>query len=182
MLRFFDVFSRVSDAFSALPDPELTDDEERVLGTPSSCVSGPLVLRRNSDAGRPDHLFFGGSPAVRIVSQPFVAALSACGATGWTTYPVTLLDDDGTTVGDHVGLVTTGRSGPLIPLDPHDVSKHRTGVRIDEDQWDGSDVFSPAEQNMVVVVERVRDALFTAELNLAFEELSEMSYDRWLFE
>jgi hypothetical protein len=159
---FYDIVIARAAPFSALPEPELSFEQEDALVAGEWVPPEPLVFRRNSDARRPDDLVFGGSPSVYLVSERFVRALRDGGATGWGTYPIRLLDEDGTPIGDHAGLVVTGSSGPIDPAlstTPPDRPRIRVGKLFRRETWDGSDVFVPREGGGLFVTQRARDAL-----------------------
>jgi hypothetical protein len=177
---FYDVVVTRGAPFSALPEPELTFDQEDALVTGRWVPSEPLVFRRNSDARQPDDLVFGGSPSVYLVSARFVRALRDGEATGWSTYPIRLLDEDGTPIGDHAGLVVTGSSGPVDPAlstAPRDRPRIRIGKRFREGTWDGSDVFLPQGGGGLFVTARGRHALEQGGVRgVMFEPLAEAEW------
>jgi hypothetical protein len=136
--------------------------------------------------GRVPHDFIGTTNAsVHLVSAKLQDVLDEHGFTGWTTFPVMVIDDDGAELPGYAGLAVTGRCGPIddrlserITLPPHfGGGPERRGLRgiyFRPDSWDGSDLFAPKDSASVYVVERVKDALAAAGVtNVQFERLSE---------
>lgn len=92
-----------------------------------------------------------GTAMVYLISDTIKETFSVANLTGWTTFPVEILDKaDNKIVGYH-GLSITGRSGEidytksgviekkLVPQGP--ISKYYKGLFPDMTHWDGSDLF-----------------------------------------
>ena len=180
---FFELSISQADPFSALPDPELDADLERDLVTGVVPPPAGLRFQRNSDRPTPGDLSFGGSPAVLLVSDRFIAALRSQGCSGWRAEPVPLLDEDRSPLGATNLLIVLGRSGPLLaPTTPTDPTRPRwaRGRWFEEDTWDRSDVFAPAGgSGAPIFTRRAQDALEAADLReLYFEALPDV--ETWL--
>jgi len=121
-----------------------------------------------------------------LVSAKFQGVLKEHGFTGWTTFPVRIIDDDDGALRGYEGLAVTGRCGAIddslserITLPPPVVGGCEAaalrGLCAPPDSWDGSDVFTAEGRADVFVVERVRDALEQAGVtNVKFSRLSEI--------
>jgi hypothetical protein len=183
---FFDLFVTRAAPFSALPEPELSEKDERALAAGTLRPPAPVVFRRNSDARTPGDFVHGGAPWLRLVSARFAQALRSAGCTGWDTYPVVLLDEDGTECGDHVGLAVTGRCGPIEPdrsATIPDRPMWRRGLFFDAATWDGSDLFTPARGGGLLVTDAARGALQAAGIaGIGFEPLEDVEYFQGTFE
>ena len=127
-----------------------------------------------------------------LVSERLVAALRACGATGWSTYPVRVTGRNGRPLKGYEGLVVAGRCGPLDernlprrwappPVPGGKEAYVWVGFRFDETTWDRTDVFRPEGTMLTFVTERVADSLRRARLLNAyikpFEEVEHLSVE-----
>jgi len=104
-----------------------------------------------------------------LVSDDFLRVLTANAFTGWRSYPVHVRAFEKEVLGYH-GLAITGRSAtpdwsrspvvdrlPFVPGGkPY---KTHVGIFITGNLWDGSDLFLPEGTSLVIVRERVADAL-----------------------
>ena len=150
----------VEDAFAALRG-------ERV---PSVPVSARWVMGR-----RVPRDFIWTTLAVPFIASDRVFDLLRKHAfTGWSTFPVELLNDAGECISTYHGLVVYGRCGPrqkersalIAKLGPvgKTIEVYK-GLFFDEHRWDGSDVFMPDDgTGLVFVVQEVRDALTAAKV------------------
>lgn len=170
---FFRMFPGRAEPFSALPEPPLDDEQEQQLLDGRWVPGGPLVARRNSDAREPGSLSYGGSPLVRLLGPQLVGALRDGGCTGWSTYPVVVLDEDGTALAELAGLSVSGRCGPTACGPPVEGQPEwRRGIVVDPATWDGSDVFLPDGAGGPFFSERVRSAVAAAGIrDVDFEPL-----------
>lgn len=139
---------------------------------------GPADLERRS--GRRVYDFVNAGPFVRLLSPRFVDALEAIGATGWATAPITGYSEG---LDGYRMLVATGRCG-----DQDMARAERTmsaadaysnpmpvfrGLYFENDEWDGSDVFTTSPAGFLIVTERVVDALIAAKItNFEVEPLT----------
>lgn len=121
-----------------------------------------------------------------VLSPQATALLRSLGATGWTGEPVTVLRSTEEVVG-YERLHVTGRS-PRLWSGFHDdhVREERWAPHVPwvavhactdpaPDGWDGSDVFSPAGTQYVVVTDRVRQAFGAAGLRAEFEQVGRLT-------
>jgi hypothetical protein len=136
------------------------------------------VSFRQDSGKRPLDLIGTTSGATRLASDSFVSALKACGASGWTTFPVKLIARSGLEISGYHGLTVTGRAGPLDgtgtrivkipPRTPGGVETYEErGWSFEQSSWDGSDIFVPEGTIAICVVERVKSALEAAKLSNA---------------
>ena len=97
-------------------------------------------------------LLWAGIPHVIPVSSLLVDILKAEGATGWSTYPIALVDRDGAVIHGYHGLSVHGTAGrpqwqrsrkfleePILPGGRR--SRMLKGIWFDLKTWDGSDLF-----------------------------------------
>lgn len=120
-----------------------------------------------------------------LVSARFRAVLEEEGFTGWTTFPVKVVDPDAQ-LGGYGGLAVIGRCGAIDDslseeiLLPPPVAGGRSaralrGLCFPPGSWDGTDVFTAEGRADVIVVERVKEALERAGItNIEFDRLSEI--------
>jgi hypothetical protein len=110
-----------------------------------------------------------------LVSDDFLRVLTTNAFTGWRSYPVQIRAFEKEVVGFH-GLAITGRSAtpdwsrspvvdrlPFVPGgQPYET---RVGIFITDNLWDGSDMFLPEGTSLVIVRQRVADALREARVS-----------------
>lgn len=121
-----------------------------------------------------------------IVSNRFLDVLREHHVSGWTTFPISLLAEDGSELNGFQGFAVTGRCGPiddslseeaLLPP-PVPGGRSRRGLRgicFAPESWDGSDIFTPDGTASSFVVGRVKHVLEDAGVtNVAFQRLSEI--------
>jgi hypothetical protein len=140
----------------------------------TSVPEAPLAFVRSGGALPLDIL--GTTWAVLlIVSDDFLRVLSENSFTGWRTYPVHIRAFGKEVVGYH-GLAITGRAAtpdwsrspvvdrlPFVPGgQPY---KTHIGIFITGNLWDGSDLFLPEGTSLVIVRQRVADALRQARVS-----------------
>lgn len=127
-------------------------------------------------------------PPLVLISNRFADLLAKKGFRGWTTYPTRVYDGDEQLKG-YAGLAVSGRAGAVDrtrcrverrpPPNPrgsaYDVA---VGLFFKNDEWDGSDVFMPADTGHIIVTEQVKNSLQTLHIpNVAFERLSDYETD-----
>lgn len=146
----------------------------RDLLTGRRSPSAPLVFRQVRKSRWYDMLWSGESQ-IRIVSSRLIGVLKAERATGWRTYPVTLWNKKGARVPGYQGLAITGIAGPIQwnraerlwhpPAVPTgEGSWMLRGPLIDEQTWDGSDLFFPGGTMHLMVTARIVRAMRKSEL------------------
>lgn len=98
------------------------------------------VFFRRSSGGAPADVIWTEISFVFLVSERVVTALESAGLSGWTAYPVDVSD-----IADarYFGLAIRGRCG---------ASQYSSGsgLRIDPETWDGSDVFMPDDESALI--------------------------------
>jgi hypothetical protein len=153
--------------------------------------TSPLVFRQVRKSRWYDMLW-SGQAQIMVVSSRLVDLLKAEHATGWSTYPLTLLDKRGKRVPGYCGLAVTGASGPIEwkrservlkpPAVPRGKGRWvRRGAWFDEESWDGSDFFFPGETMHLMVSDRIVRAMKRAKLKgIEFEHQSVFEMDEWL--
>lgn len=117
------------------------------------------------------------------ISKRVVRLLQKSDVSGWSTYPVEVIDDKGRLLADYHGLVVSGaicladytRSNVVTKPPPaprgrsYDVYR---GLYFDADEWDGSDMFWVGRVR--VVVEKVKKIFEQNDVkNVCFTRLSE---------
>jgi hypothetical protein len=111
-----------------------------------------------------------------LFSAKFFSVLESIGATGYKKCPITLIDKKSNLIDGFSALQVMGRSGAIDrtvakaiampPPSPKGKPYVRfIGFRIDESGWDGSDFFVPEGTRMVIITEKVAQALKAAKLN-----------------
>jgi hypothetical protein len=123
---------------------------------------------------------------VPIIHQRVVDLLTLGGVTGWTSYPVLVIDRDGREVRDYHGLCITGRCesvfvdrkrAEVVYQDmPGGRFPYYKGLHVTTESWDGSDVFTAADGKTghIVVTEKVRDLFAKARVtNVEISPISE---------
>ena len=176
-VTFFRMYAAQAEPFSAMPEPPLTHEQEAALMRGCWRPPEPLVMRRNSCKRRPGSFSYGGSPLIRLLGFQLVAALRDSACSGWETYAVVVIDEDGSSLGELAGLTVTGRCGPVDPDAGAPIegrSDWRRGVVFDRESWDGSDVFVPEGTGGPFFSERACNAVKGAGVrDVSFERLDE---------
>jgi hypothetical protein len=127
----------------------------------------------------PSDFIWTSSVSPLIVSARVVALLHEHAVTGWSTYPVEVMNRDGELLEGYQGLSVLGRCGRLqrerrVPVEkqyPAGTFTVYRGHFFEPSSWDGSDIFMPeADSLFVFVVDRVQKAFRKAKItNVAFE-------------
>ena len=75
---------------------------------------------------------------------------------GWKTYGIVLLDENGSEISGYCGLSISGRCGDLTYTDDreYDVGLFR-GASLDLQTWDGSDIFMARNSRRIFALEKV---------------------------
>jgi hypothetical protein len=121
-----------------------------------------------------------------VVSDRVIGILSEEGFTGWDTYPVTVVGQDGRVIENYRGLAITGRCGPLdssmslvvLRQYPAGTFPVRRGRFFDPSTWDGSDLFMPQRPaEHVFALAEVRVAFNRARIrNVEFQRIDELEW------
>ncbi len=156
-MQFYGILDRSNGGcYSAEPSPYPKGLESFVLGEQDP----PQHISYNIKHGRKA----GDVLSDAAWSERMVTALKDLGATGFAAYRVSV-SRKGEPVTGYVGVRVTGRGGPRIPGARRLLTKGQwfdlyQGIYMQEDAWDGSDVFSiPGAGIGLFVVERVADVL-----------------------
>jgi len=138
-------------------------------GEPSP--DAPVVLRQMKGSRWPDML--GNTRLLPVVSERFVDVLTQADLTGWDTYPVHVQTKKGEPApGGYLGFAITSAAGPRdvaqgivedgpVIIDGTPVFQ-MNGLYFDTSRWRGTDVFSLADTQHVLVTRRARDVLEAA--------------------
>jgi hypothetical protein len=136
-------------------------DAKKPVGTSVKVVRGV----------RPGDMMFA---AFNVVSDRLVDVLEAEAATGYRTHPIEVYNAKagGASIPGYWLLCPTGRGGPMDPVAmqvvwqrPGGAISNYNGIYMDEDKWDGSDVFAiPGLGIGIYVVERLALAMRKAKL------------------
>jgi hypothetical protein len=166
-------------AFGASPDGTALADLFRYVrgdATPPHPVRVPWGEGRRTPS---DVLWIG---VVELVVSPrFLDALTGC--SGWSTFPVELIDGHGNDVPGYAGLAVSGRCDRVV----HDLARVKTdgrwpeyvGLLFDPDRWDGSDIFYPRRGSGPIVTKRLADRLRRAKVtNIIITPLPEVTRDK----
>jgi hypothetical protein len=102
-----------------------------------------------------------------LISPAFAMALRAYGAKGWDAVPV---DIPGVR-GELSLLVGTGRVGPVLyATERAPIGGSKVGAFLGRKRWDGSDLFVPDNENVILVTDRLAEHLRRSRLaNLELE-------------
>lgn len=191
--RAFPGFDALYELRDPLSDPPYRGIFEADLDTALALTRGelqshaPITVRHEMGRGRPGDVTWTTLAIPVVVSLRVVDLLSDNAFTGWSTYPVHVLDREGQVIDGYYGLAITGRCGPIEPSQSEVVFRDLPGGRVpalkgmffDPASWDGSDLFMSVEQNALRFVrEDVKSALEIAKVrNLRFERVSEVEWE-----
>jgi hypothetical protein len=169
-------------AFRGTTDKE--SYEHMLLAKRGDHTSKKVVVVRHDMGRQPlDFIWVSLEP---IIHERVVELLTSLGATGWSTYPVEVLDRDGQVVQGYHGLSVTGRCASIFFDKEHSelvyeeapmalVPMYR-GLYVTRASWDGSDLFTCADRrtDYTIVTERVRTTLSKAKVtNVRMVAISE---------
>jgi hypothetical protein len=190
-----DVFPGFSQLFQVIPD---CDREFRGSLTSGNFLQvtrgevepdGVLTLRHRMGRSEPGLVVFPLSPFAFYLKQAVVSLLEDRGLTGWSSYPVMVIDEAGREYPDYAGLVVRGRCGRVSnrhstafkkqALRGNSASTWWRGISFDPSTWDGSDLFMPdANQGHILCTEPTRSAFIDAGVTqLDFEPMDEVELD-----
>jgi hypothetical protein len=146
----------------------------------------PITVSHMSGTVLKDFVWTGA--VAPLVNRRVVSLLNDSGVSGWTTFPVTLVDDVQRKLEEYVGLAFTGRCN-WIDFDRREESliykpnrsggqtRYFKGLKFDKQSWDGADFFmdADAKTGWVLVTERVRRVFKERKVqNCAIEALEEI--------
>ena len=120
-----------------------------------------------------------------LISERMVRVLSEERLTGWSNFPINLVDPTRRPIAGFAGLSIVGRSGPIdlskseivyktmFPGAP--MARYFKGKYINSDQWDGTDFFLPEGYYGACLSERAATALISNNLsNIEIRKLAEI--------
>ena len=117
-----------------------------------------------------------------LFSTRVISILESNGFSGWSKYPVNVLDKNGNTVAGYYGISIIGRCGETDESRCERVNREfpggvfpvYKGIYFDETLWDGADIFtSTNETGFVFVTGDVKAAFERVEIpNIGFEAVS----------
>jgi hypothetical protein len=86
--------------------------------------SEAITLTHAMGRGIPRRVVFATSPYAIVLHGEVVSTLRERGVSGWSTYPVIVVDKSGSRHDDYFGLSITGRCGPVSNRRSRAVEKH----------------------------------------------------------
>jgi hypothetical protein len=144
----------------------------------------PLAVRWQMGKKSPGDVVWTTLAVPVIISARVVTLLQDNNFTGWSTYPVVVYDQTGSTVNGYFGLSVHGRCGEIDNARSQQVEQEcpggnfpvNRGLFFDPEPWDGSDVFCPAGcSGWVFVTANVKKTLEAAKIdNISLEVTSEL--------
>lgn len=181
--QFYDFYGK-DNAFRVVPCGYLGRDN----GSPylRGTVREVTTWRYSMGRRTPDDFVPSEWPGLYLLGPRARAVLHDAGATGWDSYPVTLLGPLEEDIPDYHFFVVTGRSGdidnslcPVVILpSPVAVGKampHWIGMYFPADSWDGSDIFAAGDWTMTIMVQRIYNAIVRAKLTgITFKRLTDI--------
>jgi hypothetical protein len=187
--KSFNVFYELSDPLSAsafrgeVRDVAVYEEIERA----SRGIGGPSQVPRIMHSMGGKLCDFIWVSLVPIIHQRVVDLLTSGEVTGWSSYPVLVIDREGREVKDYHGLCVTGRCGSIF-VDrqraevvyrelPGGRFPYYRGLHITTESWDGSDMFTAADgkTGWVVVSEKVKHLFVKARVsNVRLTPISEI--------
>jgi hypothetical protein len=154
---------------------EQADSLTRGAFTPKSPVQVHWFMGRQT----PSDFIWTTMVSPLIVSARVISLLQENRVTGWSSYPIEVMNRDGEVLDGYQGLSTTGRCGPLefersaeVPKNyPAGVFPVYQGLFFSPESWDGADLFMPSDDTLFVfAVDRVQKLFHKAKItNVAFE-------------
>ena len=123
-------------------------------------------------------LLLSDMPGIYLISDKFVEVLRDNDFSGWCTYPVQIIFDDGKELRGYHGFAISGRCGStsykeeFVKMYSRD---RRKGLIFEPQSWDGSDIFTGEEQKLTkFVTTEVKQALESAGItNVGFTNITE---------
>lgn len=178
-------FYLVSEAFTpgALRVRALRSLDEFAVLRGDSVPEVDLPTFERGDGREPLDLVGTSYSTLWLVSDHLVRTLRENGITGWSTYPLTILDSGGPPLVGYRGFVVSGRCGPIDESRSREVSrpspvagqppyKAWIGLYFAPESWDGSDLFLPSGTGYVLATLKAKRALEGARVrNVGFEAL-----------
>ncbi|MEP6850584.1 MAG: DUF1629 domain-containing protein [Acidobacteriota bacterium] len=174
------------------PTGKLDDigDAYRLLKGEFASIQFPVTFRQEYGTRLCDALDTG-YPGLYLISNRMKSALEAAELTGWTTFPIRLLDKQGNDIDGYQGFSVTGRCGPidvsksqiiekrLVPNGP--LCIYYKGLHVGLDRWDGRDFFLPKRNYGTIVTTKGATIIKSSRLtnirltNLTDIEIGEMT-------
>jgi hypothetical protein len=189
-MRSFPGFEHLYQFFDPFSKSDMRADIE-FDGNPLELTRGvaranvPLRATWEMGGARPSDVIWTTAHDPLLVNERIVKVLRDGEFTGWSTYPVTVMDKNGVAYNDYQGLIITGRCGErelsrsAIELKelPGGWFPYFAGFFFDERSWDGSDLFMEVGTSTTTkfMTQPVADALRRAHVkNLGLTRLTEV--------
>jgi hypothetical protein len=166
-------------------------DAFELLHKGGEIVKEPVWFKYDS-GGEAEDVIYTQSILTYLVSEKIVSILEDSKFTGWSTYPINLYDEKLNNLTGYVGLSITGKASTVDKersirekLELPDVNNsklysQRVGVYFEEDEYDGSDFFTPSGSGMIIVSEGVVKAFEKNEVtNAKFIPCNEVTRFEW---
>lgn len=187
----FDRLYEISGPFDSHKDfcaniSDLSFDEETLILRGVTLPKEPVLAGWVAGPNKAKDVI-GGGPGVILISERVKHLLTQNQCTGWSTFPITLLNQRNILIEGYCGLSVTGRSGPqdegfgeLLTGKKLGTRYLRyRGIRFEESSWDGSDIFIAGTGcGAIFVTERVRQ-LFERH-GLGYVDFTPLTEARWL--
>jgi hypothetical protein len=121
----------------------------------------------------------GGFAGLDLWSERAMEAARANRITGLRSYRVEIRRDDGSVLTNYEGLAVTGRCGPIddsrgaieqrILVAGAPPYRYHVGLFVEQDSWDGSDLFVPPNLDLILCTSRLKTVFEEACItNVAF--------------
>lgn len=129
-----------------------------------------------------------GWPSLYLISDEMKITIENAGLSGWTTFPVKVVDKKDKEIKGYHGFSIIGRCGPidyskapiiekrLVPNGS--LNKYYKGLPIDFSKWDGSDFFLPENNFGIIITEKAALILKENQLtNISLKNIEEIETD-----
>lgn len=121
-----------------------------------------------------------GLPSIYLISDHLKNIFESEGFTGWSTFPIILINKEGSQISGFQGFSISGRCGAIDFSQTHVVEKQLVkngprvrfckGLTIDTSSWDQSDFFLAENYNAILCTKKVQKAFVKRKLNvMSFE-------------
>ena len=128
-------------------------------------ITFPVVFRIFDGSKLSDIISMRYTGMSALISDHVVEVLRQNNLTGWSTYPIVLLDKKGNAIGGYHGFTVTGRAGGVIELVPENEIVFEQRYKYQQwelSSWDGSDFAHIKGRYETICTERVRIAIKNA--------------------
>jgi hypothetical protein len=182
--HLYKVYGPLDDEKSFFAGLESIDIDEVALERGEWVPTQPVTAKWSFGPPIPGDIVGGGFVGIYFVSARISRLLEKHAFSGWSTYPVLLLDGAGRKCDGFVGLSITGRCGPIdetkgVLIKPHPEFPEYRGTYFDASTWDGSDFFMPIDGGGTFVTEPVKEMFENHHVSgpkLGFTRLTEATW------